>query len=675
MKKEHFLIFFALGLLFYRASFTQTGTWPDGWQYRKIVDIPAVKNIPSVENVAVVDFFGNTAKKDGSDIRILDSQGKEVHFFVVSEGPDDRYEVSFPVEEGRYFIYYGNSEAPEVAYDWRPRRGLLLEVYERKGDDITTTESALALIENSKNGKLTGRGFRGKIWDGTNPFGPQKDVVKIYSGYFYVTEPADYTFGTSSAGPSYLLVDDRIIASWPGWHGAEPFVSPERTGTVKLQQGLHKLAYYHIGKVSQEIAVAAIRQAGPENKFIVIPEDFFLPVVRPQSAKTEGSGRKITAEFGWENTNYLKRELWELVTLRFSDSSFSETEIMERIWSFGDGQTGSGKEVYHTYLKKGIYPVLLKIKDRKGNTDEVTLKVLAEQDYSRMTVDPRTYQQYIDEFSGFSNKKLGNEELFILAELYKSYDRIEDAYKVYRVLRERNLGADDAFRVSVIAASLAEETGDYSYAEETYKKILENKPLPDIMLKLAALYLETGKVPEAEAQYGKVLQTKGISGELMRKAEIGTGDVYRVKGDCKKTSDIYGKLAISENPVARGGSYAQAVLYYLKLKDFSTAIEKLGLWAEEIPSAKLDGNWSVLLARAFIIKKDYKKALNELEIFMKICENVKDNPYYGWALYLTGESYEGLGDRGKAGDFYRRTAEEYPGSILYDLASAKLLKK
>jgi len=348
---------------------------------------------------------------------------------------------------------------------------------------------------------------------------------------------------------------------------------------------------------------------------------------------------------------------------------------MERIWSFGDGQTGSGKEVYHTYLKKGIYPVLLKIKDRKGNTDEVTLRVLVEQDYSRMTVDPRTYQQYIDEFSGFNNKKLGNEELFILAELYKSYDRIEDTYKVYRVLRERNLGADDAFRVSVIAASLAEETGDYSYAEETYKKILENKPLPDIMLKLAALYLETGKVPEAEAQYGKVLQTKGISGELMRKAEIGTGDVYRVKGDCKKTSDIYGKLAIPENPVARGGSYAQAVLYYLKLNDFSTAIEKLGLWAEEIPSAKLDGNWSVLLARAFIIKKDYKKALNELEIFMKICENVKDNPYYGWALYLTGESYEGLGDRGKAGDFYRRTAEEYPGSILYDLASAKLLKK
>ncbi len=669
------LVFLAAALLHAGTLSAQTQAWADGWQYRKILDIPASKDAYPVEKVAVLDFFGSAAKKDGSDIRVIDGAGKEIPVFIVSAGPDDRYSISFPAEEGRYFVYYGNPQAAKTDYGWYPKRGLMLEVRRRKSDNVATTESAMALVDESRKDTLYGRGFREKIWDGTNPFGPQVDVVKIYNGYFYVKAPSDYTFATSSAGPSYLLIDDKMVASWPGWHDAEPLVRPERSGTVNLKDGLHKLTYYQIGRARQEIAVAAIRQPGAENKFIVIPQDFFLPVIRAEAVKTEENGKNLSAGFGWENTNYLRRERWELLTFRFFDESFPETDITERAWSFGDGQTASGKEVYHTWLKKGTYPVTLKIKDRKGGVDETTLQVLAEQDYSKMVVNPRTYQQYIDEFGGFNHRALGNEELFILAELYESYDRIQDAYKIYRILKERNLGADDSFRVSVIAAGLAEKTGDYAYAEAAYKKLLENKPLPEIMLKLAALYLATGKIPEADATFRKILQLKDLSPEMKKKAEIGTGDVYRINGNYDKASEAYKKLMTVENPAARAGTYAQAVLYYLKQKDFSAAIDELAVWAQEIPGAKLDGQWSVLMARALIIRKDYRQAIRELEIFTKICKNVKDNLYYGWALYLTGESYEDLGDKTKAEEFYRKTAEQYPGSQLYDLAAAKLPKK
>jgi tetratricopeptide (TPR) repeat protein len=669
--KRSIIIFFAIGLFFTGYSFSENHQWLDSWQYRKIVEIPVVKNPLPVEEAALIELFGK-AKEDGSDIRVFTNTGEEVPLFIVSAGPDNRYRVTFPVKGGRYFIYYGNLGVQKTAHNWQPQRGLLLEVYERQGDDVSSIESVKSIIEKSKKGTLIGRDFCEKIWDGTNPFGPQTDVVRVYTGYFYVArEQRNFTFGTSSAGPSYLLIDDKIVASWPGWHPAEPFVRPEHTGTVNLKKGLHKLTYYHIGRRYQEISVAAIKRED-NNKFAVIPEKFFLPFSKAEVVKTEKMGKDIAAEFGWENTHYLRREGWELLTFRFFDTSFPDTRIDKITWSFGDGQSSSGKEVYHTYLKKGTYPVSLKIKDVKGNMDETILQVLVEQDYSIMRLPSRTHQQYIEEFCNFNYNHLDNESLFILADLYQSYDRIQDAYKVHRTLESRKLSADKREKVLTVSAVLAEKTGDYRYAEEVYKKMIKNSPSPEIMLKLGNLYLETNRLSEAEIQYNRILQTKDVPKNILRKSEIGLGDVYRAKGDYFRTSAIYEKLTTTENAVAREGIYAQSVIYYLRLNDFSTAIEKLLLWADEIPSAKINGQWSVLMARALIIKKDHKKALRELETFRGICRDIETNPYYGWGLYLMGEAYEGIGDKTKASDAYTEVIEKFPGSQLYELAVKKI---
>lgn len=41
-------------------------------------------------------------------------------------------------------------------------------------------------------------------------------------------------------------------------------------------------------------------------------------------------------------------------------------------WSFGDGELGSGLEVFHRYLRPGIYVVLLTVKDDRGATGSAT---------------------------------------------------------------------------------------------------------------------------------------------------------------------------------------------------------------------------------------------------------------------------------------------------------------
>ena len=90
---------------------------------------------------------------------------------------------------------------------------------------------------------------------------------------------------------------------------------------------------------------------------------------------------------------------------------------------------------------------------------------------------------------------------------------------------------------------------------------------------------------------------------------------------------------------AKNGAHAHSVLYYLKEKDFSSALEKLALWGEEIPLTKLHGSWSILKARAYTLEKDYKKALKELEVFQKICPD-KENPYLKLSLSQSAELQE-----------------------------------
>ena len=651
------------------AGFSQKTAWPEGWKYRLTLEVAPPDDVYPVENVGLVDFFGK-AEEDGSDIRIFDAGGQEIPLLVVSARGDNRYQVAFPSEGGTFYLYHGNPRAASPGYSWKPQRGLILEVYERKGANIKNWESVKLLVEESRKGRPVGRSFWGRVWDGTNPFGGEKNTVRIYEGYFYLSSPRTFTFATSSAGPSYILVDGRLVTSWEGWHRAEPFVRPERAGKVSLARGLHRFTYYHVGRPWQQIAVAAVEE-GKTGRFDVIPEKFFLHVAKASVSKGEASGERVAAGFEWENTNYLKREGWELLTFRFRDTSFSDAAIKEWRWSFGDGHEDSGREVYHTYLKAGEYSVSLNVKDEKGNAGSILLNVSVEQDYSKRRILPLGHRRYLDEFKKFDLGKLRDDSLLVLAGIYESYDRFKEAFEAYKALNKRPLDGKQRRKVSLVAASLAEKQGDYAYAEQVYKKLIGDKHDSGVLLKLAALYLETGELEKAENLYHGILGSPDADGEAGRKALIGKGDIWRIKGEYARALEIYEKLSGDESAPFKAGAFAQAVAYYLGEKDFSAAFENLVRWAEEIPAAKLQGSWSVLLGRTYLLRKDYKKALGELEVFMKICPS-GDNPYLPIAEYLMGESCEGMGEKKRAEEFYAGVADKYPFSRAADMALKKL---
>jgi len=64
--------------------------------------------------------------------------------------------------------------------------------------------------------------------------------------------------------------------------------------------------------------------------------------------------------------------------LNFIDNFTGNGSIVNYTWDFGDGIIAYGKMVNHTYNEKGIYNVILTIKDENGSTDSYTMTIKVE---------------------------------------------------------------------------------------------------------------------------------------------------------------------------------------------------------------------------------------------------------------------------------------------------------
>jgi gliding motility-associated-like protein len=79
---------------------------------------------------------------------------------------------------------------------------------------------------------------------------------------------------------------------------------------------------------------------------------------------------KIKAGFSWTTTNACT-----VSTLQFADTSRSHFGIDQWQWTFGDGSTGTGKNVQHQYINAGSYLVRLIVTSKLGCKDTITSTV------------------------------------------------------------------------------------------------------------------------------------------------------------------------------------------------------------------------------------------------------------------------------------------------------------
>ncbi|MCM8827806.1 MAG: PKD domain-containing protein [Candidatus Omnitrophica bacterium] len=667
MRKKFFCPTFCILLL---CSISAGQVWLSGYKYRAELIVPEKKDSFPVEQAGTIKI-NCPAKEDGSDIRITDENGKVIDFFIARKGPGNFYEICFPANETKLFLFCGSSDVSEFQSGYRPKRGVLLEIYKLSKDSVDTVESCEKIIDESiKKENFVGATFRKNIFDASNPVTQSGYFLRVYTGYFYLNKNEKISFGTTSSGASLITVDEKLVASRPGRRWVENFIRPEYSGTVELNPGLHKLVYYHFEFPGWVYSVCAMKREN-DTKFNVIDEDFFLPLIETKIGRIEKFNSPLCASFTWKNINYLYRERFEFITFQFTETSSENNDIVSWHWDFGDGQTSNERNPVHTYFVKKTYTVHLTVKDGQGNSDTVSMKVSAEQDYGQIVLNPRTQQQYLEEFKKFNLERLPDDELFALSEIYASYDEKEKEFECYSEILKRKIDLSKKIKIAFTAGELANQLKKYSEAEIIYQTLADEEGLPEAKLKLGQIYIETDQLDKAAILLNQVISDGRATEKLKRQAIIGLGDIARQKGDKKSALKYYESVTVDTGIESKTGAFYQQVSFYLKKNDFQAAIEKLLIWAEEIPTCKINGSWSILYARAYIRIKQYDRALREIETFIKICES--SNPYYGWALYWKAEAYLAGGERKEiAKTIFLELVEKFPQSRVAEMARLKL---
>jgi hypothetical protein len=83
-----------------------------------------------------------------------------------------------------------------------------------------------------------------------NPLGDNSDFLAVYQGPLLVPEDGSYDFACNSDDASFVRVDGREVASWPGQHDMEVRDRPNANrwrhrGRITLEKGIHTIEFNH----------------------------------------------------------------------------------------------------------------------------------------------------------------------------------------------------------------------------------------------------------------------------------------------------------------------------------------------------------------------------------------------------------------------------------------------
>ncbi len=165
----------------------------------------------------------------------------------------------------------------------------------------------------------------------------------------------------TSVGVKFYLSTDRTITSADHLVGSAGFsinAGTTYTGSVSLNIpfGTIPSGNYHFGWIVDPENYIA-EGSFENNNVASLPATLFLSNLQPPNAC-------FTL-----NTTFGEAPLW--VNANASCSSDDGT-ITSYTWTWGDGTTGSGSSVWHTYNNAGYYTVTLTVRDNNNLTDSTT---------------------------------------------------------------------------------------------------------------------------------------------------------------------------------------------------------------------------------------------------------------------------------------------------------------
>jgi len=353
--------------------------------------------------VVVVEFLHHgEIRADGRNVAVAARNKELAPFRVLQIGPGDFCRLAFQTLKGHseYEIFYGGEPPREAPPPWTCRDGLLLETRQLRPCDFGNLNSVRKAFDAATS---IGADYVQNVFHGANPFSLKREpFLSRYTGFLDLPKAGVYGFITSSQDCSFLSVDDKPIASAPGYHGPMWQARPGSRHDVRLAAGLHKFEYDHAAAGPDAIMVAAweIDPASP-NPTRPTP-------IPPGAFRSQLVGHLPAGNVSLRTARYVPDFVFKivgdvplpdndvpLVGVLFRDVSPKALTSQGKLqWDFGDGQTSSLPVVDHVYLRRCLYAVKLSIR-RGGKAFETTNRIYVDRPAPPYSDSRHTLDQYL----------------------------------------------------------------------------------------------------------------------------------------------------------------------------------------------------------------------------------------------------------------------------------------
>jgi tetratricopeptide (TPR) repeat protein len=580
------------------------------------------------------------------------------------------------------------------------QRGVLLETWAYEGGGINTLDEVQSIFARAK--KFLGADFQPNIWLGVNPFGPENKIARRFTGWIFIPREQEGDFGltSDSSDASFILMNDQLAVANGGGGGRAGDVRKEDFDSkgTRLKGGqLHKLTYLHVNLSGDPSSTVAWRLPGAaKTAWNVIDPKFFAPVGVARVGPLEQYGQSQTLDFAATHAGetFAGGKYYQRMSFKASYNTGGRPDCT---WDFGDGQTARGDTAEHVYLKAGEYKVTVTV----GQGDKASVRtnrVFVQRPWAtawKDELDPLVRHIEIIKKYNYGTLPQGQAaEVIRLMEIAERNDDIIAAGKalvasgsastadlegampiVYKVMWEKKLH-NDAVTLFSKASELAKD-----HATRAMTKTMAAQNL---------LALRDAKsVERAFELFDEVVRKHSAASTTpyVREANIGKGDVYRLRKDADRARRAYrdagilGGQGMVSFDLERGG-YARHIEDYLRsasktknpaeVKQFyADAQANVEMWAYKFPSDKMDGYWSLLKVQTDIATGQLAEAILECETLANVSPT---SNYAAQLLMIQSQLHERQREPAKAKAALERIVEQHKESPLAEEAAKKLVR-
>ncbi len=569
-----------------------------------------------------------------------------------------------------------NGSRIEAFFNGSPGEKLHLEIYREKVSR-QTAEAVSGLIHTAKrfdgrtvnsleefrevwkSSPLAGAGFEDRVFAGVNPFDQSLNSLHRYHGFIRVEAEGEYDFYTASTDASFLLIDGKLTASWPGRHGVYGGLYGEFSGKVNLKPGRHEFEYLHANNQWAYYAIAAW-QPPARDKFEPIPAAVFTPVLTAEAGALSAPDGKALPDFSWTLDTML-----DFFGVHMYQVTFKSKDKV-RSWQWGDGTSG-GTENIHYYFKPGIYKVVMETDaGRMEQQIEVAYR------YDQKFVDDKTALKMV-EGALRQEKNIGIQPdgYNFLAEALIALKQKETGRDFYRTMlgRQRVIPPEvifNFFKSLILEEMLQKE--NYEAAEMELSRLISEVKKPEALaaakLEYAGLLLYYLNRPgDAAGAFNGV--KRGLLPATAQVAyDLAEADLALMQKGYAAAQEYYHKMdsqtkKMNRSQILQSGGVVINIRNCLVLKKYQDAMDYLEQLEASQPEVRLNSEMMLLRARVLKELGRPRAAAVCLERVLRLNPDAKTQIEASLEL---GRYYFDRREMGRAKDYLRTVRQEAPRS-------------